>query len=154
MRECTPCCGCAHCVFYASANPSVSETRLGYHNRRRGLFRLSLKTLCYQCCKIEVLRFPRVTSCLFFFVLQLLGYSRLCARKATRLLSHLATLYKRHFYFSHSSSNPLLTFSFLFLRRESLFWYGHRLKSVCCHWEHNIILSNIKNFLFVINGLQ
>lgn len=58
MRECTSCCGCAHCVFYASANPSISETQLGYHNRRRGLFRLSLKTLCYQCCKIEVLCFP------------------------------------------------------------------------------------------------
>lgn len=26
MRECTSCCGCAHCVFYASANPSISET--------------------------------------------------------------------------------------------------------------------------------
>lgn len=81
MRECTSCCGCAHCVFYASANPSISETQLGYHNRRRGLFRLSLKTLCYQCCKIEVLCFP----CYFL------------ATSEKQRDRHLATLYKRHF---------------------------------------------------------
>lgn len=50
---------CAHCVFYASANPSVYQRpSLDITTGDEVCFVCHWKRFCYQCCKIPVLRFP------------------------------------------------------------------------------------------------